>query len=184
METYQLYNTSFSWGCLKPGDQLCLHTLRNFVDVASGKNYIYHPRNGVTQCIVIAIQNRETKYGMGLFITLLCTQGNNRYELFTFRKAAIHLRICILVERPPKFHVLNRYHWPSGDILPGDAAISPGITAWHLSNGDITQQRQLAHAAFFIIGVVVSGLVTTYYIYTRHGIMIVLKDQTISPNTK
>lgn len=81
-----------------------------------------------------------------------------------------------MVERPPKFHVLNRNYWPTGDILPGDVAISPGVTAWHMTDGDVTQQRQLAHAAFFIVGVMLTGNVYTYYIYTRHGIMIVLKD--------
>lgn len=89
METYHLYNTSFSWARLNPGDILYIHTWRQFSDLVTNKTVTIVPPDGTgIQTVIIAVQNRETQYGWGLFITLLTSEKNNP-RLITFRKAAV-----------------------------------------------------------------------------------------------
>ena len=83
--------------------------------------------------------------------------------------------------RSPVFYELDRHKWPVEDVLPGDAVSSPGVLAWKLiekNNSQVVQYR-LSHAPFMIIGVEVSeasrGKLYTYYVLTRHGVLVILK---------
>lgn len=85
--------------------------------------------------------------------------------------------------RPPKYHHLDSLYWPAGEVLPGDIAIAPGTIAWKLSE-QINESRQLrlALSPFLIVGLEITqsakgGELYTYYLLTRHGILIVLRDE-------